>query len=135
MQRVVAVWMRRGCRRVTLPPVPTRRLAWSFAGLTALTYALIVLGALVFGKTIGITLFSYCGMLMGFPLPDRMDIRHLVVAGLIAGLGLTVALFVAGQAFSVGSGFQGAAKMGALISSGVALAAIALGMALKVRDD
>ncbi len=51
----------------------------------------------------------------------------------IAGLGLTVALFVAGKAFT-GPPFQEPAKMGAVLSGGVAFLALLAGAALKVKD-
>lgn len=103
----------------------------SFAGITGLTW--IVLLALLVGKTVGITVFSFAGEKLGFPLPGCMKLKHLVTAGLVAGLGLTVALFVSGQAF-VEAGLQGAAKMGALFSAGAAGAAVLLGWLLNVRD-
>ena len=47
-------------------------------------------------------------------------------------LGLTVALFVAGQAFD--GSLQGASKMGALFSGGVAFVAIIAGVLLRVKE-
>lgn len=82
----------------------------------------ILLASLVFGKTIGIVGCSWFAEKMGFPLPSGMRMRHLFVTGLIAALGLTVALFVSSQAFTTPS-LQGAAKMGAVFSAGVALLA------------
>ncbi len=70
-------------------------------------------------------------MAMGFPLPDRMDSRSLFVAANVAALGLTVALFVAGQAFT--GGVQGAAKMGALFSAGIGLIAFVLGKVMNIE--
>ena len=55
------------------------------------------------------------GARLGFPLPQGMGMKHLLVAGIIAGIGFTVALFVAGEAF-IDPGVQGAAKMGAMLS-------------------
>jgi len=52
--------------------------------------------------------------------------------GLIAGLGLTVALFVAGEAFTDPL-IQGAAKMGALCSVGCGILAIIAGRLMRVR--
>lgn len=101
-----------------------------FSSMSNLTW--IVLLALLFGKTIGITGFSWLGVKLGAPLPSGMDLRHLVVAGVVAGLGLTVALFVAGQAFEGAD--QGASKMGALFSGGIAVLAIVLGRMLGVKD-
>lgn len=91
----------------------------------------LVFSALLFGKTIGIFFMGRLGMALGFPLPDRMDTKDLLVAGNVAGLGLTVALFVAGQAFT--GEVQGAAKMGALFSAGISVSAILLAKLLKVE--
>jgi NhaA family Na+:H+ antiporter len=85
----------------------------SLEGISGLTW--IVLASLLVGKTLGITLCSYVAELAGFRLPIGMSFRHLIVTSVIAGLGLTVALFVSGQAFTA-PGVQGAAKMGALLS-------------------
>lgn len=106
-----------------------------FAGISNLTW--IVLASLVLGKTIGIFVFSYVGMQLGFPLPEGMQTRHLAVAGSVAGIGLTVALFVSGQAFS-DPALQGAAKMGALFSISAPIAALAIdriGHALHADTD
>lgn len=104
----------------------------AFGSLGPVTW--IVLGSLLIGKTVGIAAFSGIGVKMGFPLPEGMGMRHLFVAGIVAGLGLTVALFVAGEAFPAGSPFQGPAKMGAVFSGGIALLAFIAGKALKVRE-
>ncbi len=92
-----------------------------------------VLAGLLLGKTVGIYAFSMAGHLMGFKLPQGMDGKSLLVSGLIAGLGLTVALFVSGVAFTE-PGLQGAAKMGALLSALAAPLALALGRVLKVKQ-
>ena len=99
------------------------------AELSSLTW--IILSALIFGKTFGITLFSWAATLIGFPLPKGMDLRHLVVTGSIAGIGLTVALFVSGQAYA-DIGTQNAAKMGALMSAGAAAVSVALAVAFRL---
>lgn len=85
-----------------------------FTSMSAVTW--IVLFSLLIGKTVGVFAFGRIAELIGFPLPDGMTRTHLATAGLIAGLGLTVALFVAGVAF-VDPIIQGAAKMGALLSA------------------
>ncbi len=107
-----------------------------FSNVNELTW--IVLLSLLVGKTVGIFFFSYIGQLIGFPLPQGMKAKHLLVAGVVAGLGLTVALFVAGQAFSsstpAGAAAQGAAKMGALFSGGIAFLALIMGRVLGVKD-
>jgi NhaA family Na+:H+ antiporter len=92
----------------------------------------LILGSLVIGKTVGITLLGLLGKLMGFPLPNRMGVRELVMAGFVAALGLTVALFVAGAAF-VDPILLGQAKMGALFSGFVGLVAILIGRTLGMH--
>mgnify|MGYP003956391397 CR=1 FL=1 len=103
-----------------------------FSSMNNVTW--IVLGSLIIGKTIGIFLFSWFGTKIGFPLPKGMDLRHLLVAGIIAGLGLTVALFVAGEAFAQTPEYMGPAKMGAVFSAGAAIIAIAVGRMLKIKN-
>ena len=96
---------------------------------------MMVLVSLIVGKAIGVTLLSWLATLAGFPLPPGMGVRHLVVTGVIAGLGLTVALFVAGKAFPGDSPFQEPGKMGAVLSIGAALVAFVLGKVLHVRQE
>lgn len=82
--------------------------------------------ALLVGKTVGITAFSLAASALGFPLPKGMELRDLVMAGYIAGLGLTVALFVSAAAFT-DPVLQGEAKMGALLSGFMGVSAIVVG--------
>ena len=93
----------------------------------------MILCSLIVGKVIGIGLFSGIGAKVGFPLPDGMAFKHLIVAGVIAGLGLTVALFVAGEAFPGDSAYQGPAKMGAVLSAGAAFLAIILARIFGIK--
>ncbi|WP_227762572.1 Na+/H+ antiporter NhaA [Zhaonella formicivorans] len=92
----------------------------------------LVTAGLFIGKTVGIFLLGYIGTLLGFPLPNRMTKKELFLAGFVAAMGLTVALFVAGAAF-VDPEIQGAAKMGALFSAGVSIIAIILGRVLGIK--
>jgi NhaA family Na+:H+ antiporter len=82
----------------------------------------ILLASLVLGKTIGIVGCGWFATRIGFPLPVGMRMQHLFVSGLVASLGLTVALFVSSQAFTAPQ-LQGAARMGSVFSAGVALLA------------
>lgn len=91
----------------------------------------LVLVSLVAGKTIGIFALGFVAEMLGFPLPSGMAKKDLFVAGVIAGIGFTVALFVAGEAFTDPI-IQGAAKMGAMLSFGAAFIALAFGKILKV---
>jgi len=86
----------------------------------------LVLAGLMIGKTVGVTLFSRIAVRLGFPLPLGMTPRDVAMAGLIAAVGLTVALFVASAAFTDPS-LQGQAKMGALLSGFVGVASLAIG--------
>ena len=80
---------------------------------------------------LGIFIFSGIGVKLGFELPTGMGYGHLVVVGIIAGLGLTVALFVAGAAYTGDLlAFQGPAKMGALFSGANFLFAIVMARVL-----
>ncbi len=88
-----------------------------------------MLGSLIVGKTVGVTLFGLLAERLGFELPVGMTRVDLAVAGFIAALGLTVALFVASAAY-LEPGLQGQAKMGALLSGGVGIAALGLGRLL-----
>ncbi len=59
-----------------------------------------VVAGLVVGKQLGVLLTCYIFVRMRWAqLPDAVDFRHLVGAGLLAGIGFTVALFIAGLAF------------------------------------
>lgn len=101
-----------------------------FSAMGDATWAVLI--GLVVGKTLGISILSGVGHLLGFKLPDGMDFKSLVLAAVIAALGLTVALFVAGAAFT-DPGTQGAAKMGALFSAGVAPLALILAKVMKIK--
>ncbi|RAP32110.1 sodium:proton antiporter [Candidatus Marinamargulisbacteria bacterium SCGC AG-414-C22] len=86
-----------------------------FSSMGTITW--VIFASLIVGKTIGIFGLSYLGKLLGFPLPNGMGLKELLITGMIAGIGLTVALFVAGVAYTDGLiDAQGPAKMGALLS-------------------
>jgi len=93
------------------------------------TLTWLILGGLVVGKTLGITLFGLAARAVGLTLPEGMTVGDLAMSGFVAALGLTVALFVASAAY-VEPGLQGQAKMGALLSGGVGIVAVVLGRAL-----
>ncbi|MGI1659208.1 MAG: Na+/H+ antiporter NhaA [Desulfitobacterium sp.] len=84
-----------------------------FSEISTVTWLIFL--ALLIGKTSGVFIMGWLATLLGFPLPKGMNLKDLFVAGLVASIGLTVALFVAGVAF-IDSSLQGAAKMGALLS-------------------
>ena len=66
-----------------------------------------------------------------------MGIRHLMVAGMIAGLGLTVALFVANKAYNseAAMAYLDPGKMGAVFSVIVAFLAFGFARVLGIRRE
>jgi NhaA family Na+:H+ antiporter len=102
-----------------------------FSAMGAATW-LVMIGLLV-GKPVGITLFGWwAAEKLKLGLPEGMRLSDLPVLGAVAGIGFTVALFVAGVAFPPGE-VQDAAKMGALMSFGSAVIALILGRAMAVQ--
>jgi NhaA family Na+:H+ antiporter len=79
----------------------------------------LVFCGLLFGKPIGVFLMTKLGQLFGLRLPVGMNNRDLLVVGLAAGIGFTVALFISVVAFPAGA-LQDSVKMGALFSFAVA---------------
>jgi NhaA family Na+:H+ antiporter len=79
----------------------------------------VVVG-LVVGKPIGVLLACWLTLRLGIAnLPVGITAHHLVVLGVVAGVGFTMALFVAQLGFS-DEQLLGAAKLGVLVASGAA---------------
>jgi NhaA family Na+:H+ antiporter len=98
----------------------------------------LVLIGLLIGKPLGITLLTWIAeKVFRFEIPAGMNYRHIVSLGMVAGIGFTVALFVAGAAFPPGGGVpvdvQDSVKMGALGSFFAAVVAYAGARMLGVR--
>lgn len=63
-----------------------------------------VIGGLVFGKPLGITLASFIAVRAGWArLPAGVSWRHIVGAGMLGGIGFTMSMFVANLAFGAGA--------------------------------
>lgn len=90
----------------------------------------IVLASILVGKPLGILLSTALGAAFGLHWPTGVSWRDLIVVGLAAAIGFTVALFFATAAFPVGP-LLDEAKMGALLS--FAAAGLALGAAYVCR--
>lgn len=107
---------------------------WASAGVAFTTIGFptaCVALALILGKPLGIFTFgSISGKFLG--LPGGMTHKDLIVLGSAAGIGFTVALFVAGVAFPDGS-TKDAAKLGALLSLCSMFVAYGLAKALKIK--
>ena len=77
----------------------------------------IVLG-LVLGKAIGITLFAWIAVRLRLAdLPRNVTLRQLFSASWLAGIGFTMSLFIAGNAFRGNADLLDEAKAGILVAS------------------
>lgn len=77
----------------------------------------IVLG-LVLGKALGITFFTWLAVRIGLAdMPRNVTIRQLFSASWLAGIGFTMSLFIAGNAFQGNPDILDQAKAGILIAS------------------
>ena len=86
-------------------------------GLTSPLGLGIILGLLV-GKPIGVTLFSWLSVKLGFStLPTKAGWRHIMGLGLLAGIGFTMSIFIALLSFSASPLFQVEAKFSILVAS------------------
>jgi NhaA family Na+:H+ antiporter len=95
-----------------------------------------ILAALVLGKPIGVVAATWLALTLGISvLPSGLQRRHLVVLGIVAGIGFTMSLFIAQLAFD-DLALLGAAKFGVLAASGIAMiAGLGAGAALLPRPQ
>ena len=75
----------------------------------------MVVSSLIIGKPLGIVLMTLIGVAVGLRIPGSLSFRALVLLGVTAGIGFTVALFFATAAFPPGDNLN-EVKMGALLS-------------------
>lgn len=102
-----------------------------FSSVSSVTW--LVLAALLIGKPLGIFGLGMLADRIGFPLPEGMKPVELLIAGIVAGTGFTVALFVSGEAFTDPL-IQGAARMGAMLSLLAALIGLVAGRLAKLKS-
>jgi NhaA family Na+:H+ antiporter len=94
--------------------------------------ALGILLGLLLGKPVGVLGFSWLATKLGIAsLPEGVGWGAMTGAALLAGIGFTMSLFVAGLAFGEG-GLLDEAKLGILVASA---AAALLGLALLLRRN
>lgn len=103
----------------------------------------IILGSLLVGKTLGILVFAFIGIKLGFSLPKPMRLNQVVVLGCVAGIGFTVALFVTTVALSsapkeladafMASGTGDMLKLGALLSFSAGPIALVISKIIKLE--
>jgi Na+:H+ antiporter, NhaA family len=102
----------------------------SVGAMSEAATSVVVLGVvmgLVVGKLVGISGFAWLAVRFGLgALPEGVAWRHVIAVGAVAGIGFTVALFIAELAFE-GQRIVDEAKIGVLLAS---LAAALLGWAL-----
>ena len=92
-----------------------------------------VLAALIAGKVVGVTLLVLLAAKLGCaPLNDAIKSGDVLMVGSVASVGLTVALFVAGEAFP-DERLQGQAKLGALLSGLMGLVCVGVARAVHNR--
>lgn len=109
---------------VIMPLFALANAGVSLSGVTftpdATRVAFAVSLGLIFGKPMGILLFSWVALRVRIAsLPRGITVRHLLVLGVVAGIGFTMALFVGQLAFN-SPDLLAAAKLGILIASGIA---------------
>lgn len=100
-------------------------------GPAATTVALAVTVGLLVGKPLGILLLSWVAIKSRLAiLPAGITFKHLLVLGVVAGVGFTMALFIAQLAFT-DEVLLASAKLGILAASGAAgIIALVLGRVL-----
>jgi NhaA family Na+:H+ antiporter len=91
----------------------------------------VVLAALIVGKPLGIMAATWLAERVGLRRSEGLAWSHMLVLGLMAGIGFTVALFFTTAAFDVGPTLD-QAKLGALLSVSAGALAIALGRLMKI---
>jgi NhaA family Na+:H+ antiporter len=91
----------------------------------------VVLSAILLGKPIGIVLLTALCVARGLHKPAGVTWPDMIVVGIIAGIGFTVALFFATAAFPPGE-LLDETKMGALLSFSASALAIAAAFLLRV---
>ena len=92
-----------------------------------LSVAAGIVAGLVLGKPVGIVLAALVAVSLKLcTLPEGVSWRHMVVLGLLGGIGFTMAIFISNLAFE-GSALLTSAKFAVLVASG---AAAALGLIL-----
>jgi len=103
---------------------------------TSWRVATAVVGGLVLGKPVGVLLACWLALRTGLArLPSGVTLRHLIVLGSVAGVGFTMALFIAQLAFA-DVRLLTAAKLGVLVASAMAAAmALVLGRLLLTTSN
>jgi NhaA family Na+:H+ antiporter len=95
---------------------------------------LAIIGGLVIGKPLGMVLASALAVRLGLAVkPDAYTWRQLAGAGALAGIGFTMSLFIAGQAFPAPADFA-AAKI-AVFAASILSAVIGVAILWNARNS
>ncbi|HRY97565.1 MAG TPA: Na+/H+ antiporter NhaA [Bacteroidales bacterium] len=77
--------------------------------------------SLFVGKTLGVSLFTWLAVRLGLAdLPEDFGFRQVLGVGMLAGVGFTMAIFIASLAFAGNAAYLDSAKAGILLGSVVA---------------
>jgi Na+:H+ antiporter, NhaA family len=77
-----------------------------------------IIGGLVLGKSLGVTLLCYIAVASGLcRLPPDLNWRQVAGAGMLGGIGFTMSIFIANLAFAGGVDTTNASKMAILVAS------------------
>lgn len=86
-----------------------------------LSLVLAIALSLVVGKTLGVSLFTWLAVRLGLAdLPEDFGFRQVMGVGMLAGVGFTMAIFIASLAFAGNVAYLDSAKAGILAGSVVA---------------
>lgn len=95
-------------------------IAWEQLDLASANVIGITAG-LVFGKPLGVALFSWVAVRLGLcRLPPTITWTHIVGAGLLGGIGFTMSIFITNLAFASDASTIISSKIGILIASAIA---------------
>ncbi|RQP13132.1 MAG: Na+/H+ antiporter NhaA [Chryseobacterium sp.] len=80
-----------------------------------------IIGGLVLGKVVGINLFSFIAVKLGWSsLPQNAEWKHMIGAGLLGGIGFTMSIFIALLSYKGMPDVQEEAKFAILVASLIA---------------
>jgi len=89
-----------------------------WANNLATANSLGIIGGLVLGKPLGITLLSFVAVTIGISrLPLDLNWRHVFGAGLLGGIGFTMSIFITNLAFASNTETINSSKMAILLAS------------------
>jgi NhaA family Na+:H+ antiporter len=92
---------------------------WAQSLTTANSFGII--GGLVLGKPVGITIVSFIAVALGIcRLPLDLNWKHVLGAGFLGGIGFTMSIFITNLAFAGNGGTVNASKMAILLASLIA---------------